>query len=435
MSEITPGEVPSAFAGILDGIEEPAVLLSTRYEILAANQAYQALYGDLPALEGRHCYEMSHHYPVPCDQAGEVCPLKNCLLSEQPQRVLHLHHTPRGEEHVDVSLLPIRDEQGRIQYLLEKMRPAAGASTRPSARGLVGRSRPFNQVLELIQRVAPSEATVLLLGESGTGKELVANAIHEGSQRARFPFVPVDCTGLSETLFESELFGHEKGAFTGAHSRKIGLAEAARGGTLFLDEIGDIPLSQQVKLLRLLETGTFRRVGGIEAQKADFRLIAATNRNLESMVHEGRFREDLYYRLSVFPIHLPPLRERRDDLPLLIQTLLQRIAPGRSLRMSREAETCIRSHDFPGNVRELRNVLERAVLLCDGDVIEPRHLPEECARVPGIETGDDEVLPLEEVERRYLRRVSLRFTGDRRELARRLGISERTLYRKLQQAG
>ena len=263
-----PGRLQPEVTALLDGIEDPAVLLSPEYRILAANQAYRDRYGDDLPLHDRHCYEVSHGYPVPCDQAGESCPLKNCLSSGQPQRVLHLHYSQAGEEHVDVSLLPIRAADGRILYLLEKMRQTVMASSRPAPAGLVGRSRVFNRMLELVHRVAPSDTTVLLLGESGTGKELVAHAIHAESQRASGSFVPVECSGLSETLFESELFGHEKGAFTGANTRKPGLVEAARGGTLFLDEVGDIPLSQQVKLLRLLETGTFRRVGGIEPLQA-----------------------------------------------------------------------------------------------------------------------------------------------------------------------
>ena len=183
-------------------------------------------------------------------------------------------------------------------------------------------------MLELMARVAPSDATVMLQGESGTGKELVAKAIHDASRRADRPFVAVDCSGLTETLFESELFGHEKGSFTGASARRIGLVEAASRRTLFLDELGDIPLGMQVKLLRLLETGTFRRVGASDFLKSDIRLISATHRNLRAMVAGGRFRQDLYYRLNTFPIALPALRERRADIPLLAEALLSRVAPG-----------------------------------------------------------------------------------------------------------
>ncbi len=430
-----PSRVLPEYTALLNGIEDPAVLLAPDYRILAANQAYRDHYGDEKPLHNRHCYEVSHGYPVPCDEAGESCPLKNCLASGQPQRVLHLHYSPEGEQHVDVSLMPIRNADGEIIFFLEKMRQAATASSRPAAEGLVGRSRVFNRMLELVHRVAPGNTTVLLLGESGTGKELVSRAIHAESARAHGPFVPVECSGLSETLFESELFGHEKGAFTGAHTRKNGLVEAARGGTLFLDEVGDIPLSQQVKLLRLLETGTFRRVGGVEALEADFRLVLATHRDLQKMVRESLFRQDLYYRINAFPIELPPLRERGEDLKLLIDSLLQRLAPQRTLHLDAASLRLLRQYAFPGNIRELRNILERAILLADGEEILPEHLPPACradSAVPQSDADSGEIISLAENERRYLLRVLATHPEDREALAGHLGLSKRTLYRKLQ---
>jgi transcriptional regulator with GAF, ATPase, and Fis domain len=231
------------------------------------------------------------------------------------------------------------------------------------AQGLIGRSPAFQHMLGLVARVAPSQASVLLLGESGTGKELVARTVHEASGRAQRPLVAVDCASVPENLFESELFGHERGAFTGANTARGGLVEAASGGTLFLDEVGDIALAMQVKLLRLLETGTYRRVGSTELRHADIRVVSATHRDLDRMVSEGRFREDLYYRLSTFPIHLPSLRERRDDIALLATALLARVAPQRLLRISAPALALLQAQDYPGNVRELRNLLERTALL------------------------------------------------------------------------
>ena len=424
--------------GVLNCIEEPAIALDTDYRILAANEAYRQTYGDGRPLHGRFCYEVSHHYTVPCDQAGESCPMANCLGSGQAQRVLHLHQTPRGEEHVDVKTQPVRDEQGRINYVIEIMREIKSASSHARPEGMVGRAPGFNRMLELIQRVAPADTAVLLQGDSGTGKELVARAVHEASPRADRPFVVVECSGLTESLFESELFGHERGAFTGAHARRIGLVESAAGGTLFLDEVGDIPLSLQVKLLRLLETGTYRRVGGTEAKQADFRLITATHRDLEAMVERGDFRRDLYYRIGVFPIPLPALRDRRDDLPLLIESLLARIAPDRRLQLSDAALECLASYSFPGNIRELRNILERAALLTDDSLITPQQLPDHCCEgspADGLPMPDDgeSILPLEVVEQRYLAQVAARFPGDRETLAQQLGISKRTLFRKLQQ--
>ncbi len=260
----------------------------------------------------------------------------------------------------------------------------------------------------------------------------MAKAIHEQSAHSAGRFVPVECSGLTESLFESELFGHEKGAFTGALSAKEGLVEAARGGTLFLDEIGDIPLALQVKLLRLLETWAYRRVGSIEPRQADFRLICATHRNLQEMLEENRFRQDLYYRVNVFPIVLPPLRKRMDDLSLLSVSLLKRIKGAEECSLSEEALKCLGRYRLPGNVRELRNILERASLMADGKIIRPVHLPDEIKGSPPAEDAEAGIIPLDEMERRYLSRVVKEYRGDRGTLARLLGISERTLFRKLQ---
>ena len=408
------------------------IVMGADYRILAANAAYRRIYGGGREVVGQTCYTVSHGYSRPCDECGESCPLAASRASGEPHRVLHLHHTPRGEEHVDVELTPVRGVSGEVDYFVERMTRVREASSLPAESGLVGKSPAFNRMLELVRRVAPSSTSALLLGESGTGKELVAQAIHQQSGREQGPFVVVECSGLTETLFESELFGYEKGAFTGANQRKIGLVESASGGTLFLDEVGDIPLSLQVKLLRLLETGTFRRVGGVETLRADFRLIAATHRDLKAMVERGSFRRDLYYRLSVFPIHLPALRERREDIALLANTLLTRLAPGRAYTLSEAARARLQAYDYPGNIRELRNIIERAMLMADGDTLLAEHLPPELAReaaagMPGV----DVIVPLETAELRYLQWALAHYGGDRKSLAERLGISERTLYRKL----
>ncbi len=417
----------------LDSQPEPRIVMDKNYTIIAANQAYRAEYGDEQSLVGRHCYEVSHHYTRPCDQVGEACPLKHAAASGRPQRVLHLHQTPRGEEHVDVELTPIRDADGQVIYFVEMMHTVRDASAHPSSRGLVGRSTAFNHMLGLVEPVAPSEAAVLLLGESGTGKELVAQAVHDASRRADGPYVAVDCSGVTETLFESELFGYEKGAFTGATQRKPGLVESASGGTLFLDEVGDIPLGLQVKLLRLLETGTYRRVGGIEVLRADFRLVSATHRDLKKMVEQESFRKDLYYRISPFPIHLPALSERREDIPLLAATLLTRINPGRKLKLHPDTLAQLDACEFPGNIRELRNMLERASLMADGDTLLPEHLDPECTGFQLRERAMPmDIVPLDQAEQRYLQWALAQHGGDRRALADKLGVSERTLYRKLQ---
>ena len=302
----------------LEGLPEPHILFDRQYRILAANAAYRRQFSPQTSVIGRYLLcEVSHHFSVPCDQAGESCPLARSRESGQRERVLHLHHTPHGESYVNIELVPLRDARGEQAYFIEKMEALRVAQGQPAAQGLIGRSPAFQRMLELVSRVGPSQASVLLLGESGTGKELVAQAVHEASPRAANPLVVVDCASLPETLFESELFGHERGAFTGANTSKPGLVEAASGGTLFLDEVGDIPLPMQVKLLRLLESGTYRRVGSTELRRTDVRVVAATHRDLKAMVADGRFREDLYYRLSTFPIALPALRDRIEDIPLL----------------------------------------------------------------------------------------------------------------------
>ena len=429
----------------LETLSEPHILCDRDYRIVAANASYQSTYAHGREVVGRTCYDVSHRYSVPCDRAGETCPLARSLQSGQRERVLHLHHTPRGEEYVNIELSPVRDAQGEIAWFIEKMEPMQVARGVSDHHGLIGRSPAFQRMLELIARVAPSEASVLLQGESGTGKELVANAVHAASRRASAPFVVVDCSGLPETLFESEVFGHERGAFTGATARKPGLVEAASGGTLFLDEVGDIPLSMQVKLLRLLETGTYRRIGSTELRRADVRLVSATHRALKRMIAEGSFRQDLYFRINTFPITVPALREREGDLALLVDALLERVAPQRRLSLSPAAMQVLNEYAFPGNVRELRNVLERASLMCDGEVIGPEHLPEDILQpeahtlsqsvldtMPARLGGEgSDLLDLDLVQRQALLRAVRSHRGSRHELARKLGISARTLYRRL----
>lgn len=432
-----------ALVSYLEHEAQPMIVLDPDYNILAANTAYQRQFGttDRPYL-GHKCFRVSHHYDVPCDQAGEHCPMRRAFELKGPDRVLHIHHTPRGPEHVDVELRPILDADRQVVAYVERLTTVKHASARPSKEGLVGSSAAFNAALESVQRVARSSLPVLLLGESGTGKELFSRAVHEASDRHDGPFVVVDCSGLPETLFESELFGYEKGAFTGAQHRKKGLIETAAGGTLFLDEIGDVPLSMQVKLLRLIESGTFRRVGATETQQADFRLVAATHKPLQDMVAEGKFRQDLYYRIAAFPIYLPPLRERPSDIPMLVDSFLQR--GGKSaqrLVVQPSAMARLQAHDWPGNIRELRNVLERAKLFADDGVVRPEHLPEwldaqprsgVAARAPaslrapsrGTEAGDDEI-----------RRLVSEGRFSRREMAEQLGLSERTFYRRLKGLG
>ncbi|QGG73870.1 sigma-54 interaction domain-containing protein [Pseudomonas syringae] len=428
-----PGSRMQSLVSYLEHDLRPTIVLDTDYNIIAANTAYQRQFGveGTPHV-GEKCYRVSHQFAVPCDQAGEHCPMRKAHETRLPERLLHIHHTPRGPEHVDVELRPILDDQGEVIAYVERLSSVAVASVQPQQHGLVGRSAAFKEVLSALQRAAPAQIPVLLQGESGTGKELFARALHASSARSAGPLVVVDCTGLTETLLESELFGYEKGAFTGALQRKTGLAEAAHGGTLFLDEIGEVPLAMQVKLLRLIESGSFRPVGSLRTVHSDFRLVVATHKPLREMVADGSFRQDLFYRISAFPIRLPALRERSDDLPLLIDSLLQRIAPGAAPRVDVEAMKLLSLYSYPGNIRELRNILERARLFTDDGIIRAPDLPAE-VRGQGEAVGvtyrqqDDGLEKLA-----HALRV---FNGSRSELARELGLSERTLYRRLRALG
>jgi len=298
---------------------------------------------------------------------------------------------------------------------------------------IIGHSSGIRRVKELVAKVAPSGHTVLVQGESGVGKELVARSIHQMSPRRDRPYVVVDCGMLNENLLQNELFGHQKGAFTGATALKHGLFEVADTGTLFLDEIGEVSPILQAKLLRVLETGSFRRLGSTVDLKVDVRLVAATNRDLLQMSREGTFREDLFYRLNVFPVLVPPLRERRDDIPLLARHFLHRANhPGGEKRLAPEALELLKSYAWPGNIRELQNMIESAVIIAETTEIQARDLPVVVrGRVP--QTGIDlsENLSLEELERRYISLLLERLGGHRAKVAKVLQISERNLYRKL----
>ena len=309
-------------------------------------------------------------------------------------------------------------------------------SLRPGS--LIGDSPAMRKLREMIDMVAPTDATVLIQGESGVGKEKVAQEIHRLSPAAEGPLVAVDCCSLQESLFESELFGHERGAFTGADRQKKGLIEEAAGSTLFLDEIGDIGPTIQAKLLRVIETGTFRRLGGNKALNADARFIAATNRDLQRMSREGGFRVDLYFRLSSFVITVPPLRERREDIPVLARHFIVNFARGAPKHLSNAAEDLLMGYAWPGNVRELRNVIERAVILTGRSAeIGPEHLAFAPARGSdrGITLTFDHEPTLEEIEARYLRKMLVRYGGLRYKAAGALGISERHAYRLIEKYG
>ena len=291
----------------------------------------------------------------------------------------------------------------------------------------------------MYKRQAPTSATVLLLGESGTGKELAANTIHAGSPRAGHPFIKINCAALPEGLIESELFGHEKGAFTGAVGMRKGRFEAADGGTLFLDEIGELAVSTQVKLLRVLQEQEFERLGGMETRKVDVRVVAATSRNLEQMVKDGLFRRDLYYRLNVFPVSMPPLRERQGDIPLLVENFLEKYGHKigkRGLRVAPEAEALLLAHSWPGNIRELENVIERAVILTTDGLIRPDLLPP-AMQAPCALCSLRGTLPdaLEQLERQLITEALQEHRGNMGHAAQALGISERVMGLRMRKFG
>jgi DNA-binding NtrC family response regulator len=301
----------------------------------------------------------------------------------------------------------------------------------------IGESLPLRQVLDVVRKVAVTDTTILIQGESGVGKELVAQAIHKSSSRASEQFVVVDCTSLQEELLQSELFGHERGAFTGALSLKHGLFEVADGGTIFFDEVGELSPGLQAKLLRVVETGTFRRLGGLRDIHVNVRIIAATNRNLEEMVSDGRVRDDLYYRINVVTIHVPPLRERREDILPLVRHFISRMSSRKHVSMSEDALEILHQYSWPGNIRELQNVIERAHILVEGDVIQARDLPnnmkaDQAAPLYQLEKGFPSLRDLEII---YIRNLLKRFSGHRGRIAATLGISERSLYRKLREYG
>ena len=308
-----------------------------------------------------------------------------------------------------------------------------------SGRGeLVGESEPMTRVHELVARVGPTDATVLITGETGTGKELVARGLHRASPRANAAFLAVNCAGFTETLLESELFGHERGAFTGADRARQGVFEAAHRGTLFLDEAGDMPPSLQAKLLRVLVDGRITHVGATASRTVDVRIVAATHRDLLQAVRDGAFREDLYYRLAVVPISLPPLRDRREDIPFLIAHLLEAVTrdlrlPARSI--TPEAVVALQAYDFPGNVRELRNLLERAAILARGSRIDVRDLPPLAPSVAASEADGGLRAQLEHLERTLVARALADAGGVQAEAARRLGLSRSHLAYRLRRLG
>ena len=319
--------------------------------------------------------------------------------------------------------------------------PSSQVLSKSPEKVMIYKSEIMGNLVKMIERVAPSQANVLVLGESGTGKELIAKTIHEKSNRKHKPFVAINCGALRETLLESELFGHEKGSFTGAYNRKIGLAEVANGGTLFLDEVGELSQSIQAKLLRFLQEGEIYRVGGKDAIRVDIRLISATNRILEEEVEKGNFREDLYYRVNTIVVDMPPLRNRKEDIPALVQHFLSTNSHGQYLNRGKtiheDALKALVKYDWPGNIRELQNVCERLQILSDGHMIMINDIPDQI-RVPESKNDIVDYYPsvtLYEIEKKYILKALHHFGGNKTQAAQNLGITIKTLYNKLHEYG
>ena len=322
-----------------------------------------------------------------------------------------------------------KDTMREVQVLRRKLKQLG-------ATDFIGNSSAMRRVFELIEKVAPAKASVAITGESGTGKEMVARSIHNLSLRREKPFIAINCASIPATLMESEIFGHERGAFTGADQRRPGVFELAHGGTLFLDEVGEIPVELQAKLLRVLEEGRLRRLGGKVELGVDVRVLCATNRDLKQEIKNQRFREDLFFRLNVFQVALPPLRERREDIPILVQHFVEKFNADSGKHLSGvhpEALEVLKNYEWPGNIRELKNAVERAVILCDGEFILREHLPPDMAG-KGPERNSFKLpygLTLDLVEKDYILGSLQRNNGNKARTAEMLGVSEKTLYNKL----
>ncbi|MBE9525562.1 MAG: sigma 54-interacting transcriptional regulator, partial [Proteobacteria bacterium] len=358
---------------LVDTHDEPFLVIDKSYVIIAVNEAFTESYKiETSDVVGKYCYQTSHSNTKPCNELGEECPYQQVFELQVKHSCLHVHHDNCHHDHrVRITAYPLKDSNGKL-YLGESIQELhTEGDCAEKGISMVGVSPIFLQMIEQLLYAAKGDAPVLLQGETGTGKELAASFLHQQSQRKKSPFLTLDCTVLTENLFESEVFGYEKGAFTGSHGMKTGLFEQANSGTLFLDEIGELTAVMQAKLLRALESGEFRRVGGTQMLYSDVRIVCATNRDLKLEIKAGRFREDLYYRIAGITIPMPNLRERLEDIPLLVYSLLDRINKVRKTRvcLTDEALNWLKNHNFPGNIRELRNILSAAVSTCQNKYI------------------------------------------------------------------
>ena len=441
----------SELQSLIDVQENPFVLIDEGYRIVAANQAYCMNYGvDREKVVGRYCHEISHLSAVPCHQNGEDCPHQEVFRTGRMHEVVHTHFDSHNRpEHVRIKGHSITGSSDK-RYLGEAVFPIASSDELVCKdMQMIGNSPAFLACLDHLTRAAESDAAILLLGESGVGKELAAQYIHNRSARRSQPLIVLNCASIAVDMFEDELFGHERGAFTGCIGRKQGLFELADKGMLFLDEIGDMPLFMQAKLLRVLESGEYRRIGGTDTLQADVRLVSATNNDLLKKVHAGEFRQDLYYRIAGIDLRLPSLRERSTDIPALAQAILKRITRVGMphCKFTDEALEKLQNYAFPGNIRELKNVLLKAVSESNHGIISAANIhlatpePERQQAPTRHEIPVDVICEAPEtkspaasiaaLEAEHIAKLLLSYNGHRRHVADTLGISERTLYRKL----
>lgn len=443
--------IPINLQSIIDISDNGFVVIDKDYNIIAANSAYCKAYGvDSETIIGSKCHQVSHHSDVPCHLNGEDCPHKKVFETKEPHQVLHIHYDNNNEEeHVRIKGSPVYGTDGQL-FLGEAIFPIAKSDDLGcDKQRMLGTSPAFLACIEEMSAAANADIPILLNGESGVGKELAAKFIHNKSNRRAHPFVSIDCTAISEGIFESELFGHERGAFTGCVGRRNGLIESAENGTLFMDEIGEVPYALQGRLLRALETGYYRRLGGREDLHANVRIICATHNNLRKMVDLGTFRADLYYRIAGISITIPPLRERRSDITPLVKAMLEKATTNNASRprISDEALEILQQYDYPGNIRELRNILQKAAAVASNGLITPELLQlnnfaniylnpladrRKQSRDPKANAPSTN-RSLTEVEATHIESLLHQHDGHRAKVAEELRISERTLYRKLKQ--
>lgn len=451
------GEKSIDLISLVNSHEKPFVVINKNYQIMAVNAAYEKEYNIvLKESVGKMCYQVIRGRDTPCKQGGDECPhhdiFTSPVINQAPMHYDATHHSRQ----VNITAFPLKGSDNELY--LGKCVDVVPQITNYfiSSERMVGQSQCFSKCVRLLGVASNSDVPVLLNGDTGTGKELAASYIHQHSSRSSSPFQIIDCTVLSEDSFESEMYGHVTGAFSGCVGDKLGLFEMSDGGTIFLDKIGDLKLSLQSKLLRILESGMFRRVGGTKMRNTDVRIICATNKNLWELVAEGKFREDLYHRIACLNIRIPALSERMEDIPVISQALLDGIneAGGTSYYILPDTYECLKEYTYSGNIRELKNIIFIASTQCNGDeisveiiknVLKSRHSTVDSAIAGQL----DNMIPtinqiiehssasasLNEIECLHMTELLKKYNGSRKECADALGISVRTLYRKLKKLG